>query len=294
MTRNYQEQEANAAAQHALQMQQLAETHADNVWSLASARDALGLVKEDEHYSQQVAAANAAYKLQQQEAAQAYADQLAAAAQAFADQQAQQQQAYDNQVADANAQEQKQLAQLDAAHELEMAKLQQQEADKLKQLDDAYKKQTADLKKNFLDVIQQMEHDAGVWILNDKAAYEAGGEADLAAFKAWILANEVVPPSGTTASGGYRSFLGPGENGKPEYVLSNHTTRAMESMLGGSLSQAKLLSAVMAARGGSGGMGGGNMNITVQGGSLTMRQVRMEIENALDSKLSDLIPAWGG
>jgi hypothetical protein len=270
--RNYQQQEAAAAAAHALQMQQLAQAHADNVWSLASARDALGLVKEDEHYKQQVDNANAQYRLQQQQAAQAYANQLADAAQAYADQQAAAQQAYQDQLAAAQAQEAQQLTQLDAAHALEMAKLQQQEADKLKQLDDAYKKQTDDLKKNFLDVMQKEFAAAGVYMLQSQAAVNAAAEQELADLKAWIAANEAstggIGAGGTGGTGapgmGSQSIIGPG-----------------------------MISSALSNRAGAMGYGGGNLNMTVNGRSLTLREVRFEIDNALDAKLSDLIPAFG-
>jgi hypothetical protein len=88
---------------------------------------------------------------------------------------------------------------------------------------------------------------------------------------------------------------GPGENGLPEYMLSNPTSKALQSALGGSLSEAALLSAVMAGRGGAGGggnSGGGNVQVIVQGGSLTMSQVYAAMDNLMDQKLSDLLPAW--
>ena len=238
------------------------------------------MVKEDEHYKQQVDNANAQYKLQQQQAAQAYANQLADAAQAYADQQAAAQQAYQNQLADAQSQEAKQLAALDAAHAAEMAKLQQQEADKLKQLDDAYKKQTDDLKKNFLQVMQKMFHDAGVYILDNNASMEAGGEADLAAFKKWILANEVNPP--TTAP-----------NTAPNTPPPNSSNEMFHS--GGSEGNfgSASIAGALASRESFFGYGGQNLNMTINGRSLTLREVRFEIDNALDSKLSELIPAFG-
>ena len=88
-------------------------------------------------------------------------------------------------------------------------------------------------------------------------------------------------------------MAGPGEDGRPEYLLSNATAMAMQAKLG-SLSQAGIMSAVMAGRGGAGsGAGGGMIYITVQSGSLTMSQIKTEINSSLHMTLGELLPALG-
>ena len=129
--------------------------------------------------------------------------------------------------------------------------------------------------------------------MNNEAQVEAAEKANLIAMQKWINQNTGKTTSTPHQAGGWTTMSGPGEDGKPEYVLSNPTAMALQSKLG-SLSQANLLSAVLAGRGGgSGGQSGSNVHITVQGGSLTMSQVYEAMDNMMDQKLGDLLPAFG-
>ncbi len=300
--RNFRQQEINSAKSHALQLQQLAATHNQRINDLAAARDALGLVKEQQSYQLQVSQSNSQFALQQQQAKQAFQTQMADQRQAYEQQRAQALAAYNQQVADAQANEAQQLARLDAQHQLEMAKLQQQEQDKLQKLDASYKKQVDAYQKAFVDRINAIDSA----ILGDTAAYNAYLANQAIAFQNWIHAFEansaasapslsgVSGSAGGYASGGYVSFKSPGEDGKPEYVLSHKTTRSLESAIGGKLSQANILSAIMSGR--AGGLAGGGPNsvqIKVESRNLTLSEIRYAAETILNQRLGELIPAMG-
>src|SRR5258707_12100145 len=216
--RNFRKQEINSAKSHALQLQQLAATHNQRINDLAAARDALGLVKEQQSYQLQVSQSNSQFALQQQQAKQAFQTQMADQRQAYEQQRAQALAAYNQQVADAQANEAQQLARLDAQHQLEMAKLQQQEQDKLQKLDASYKKQVDAYQKAFVDRINAIDSA----ILGDTAAYNAYLANQAIAFQNWIHAFEansaasapslsgVSGSAGGYASGGACFFSRPG------------------------------------------------------------------------------------
>ena len=205
-------------------------------------------------------------------------------------------------MADAAQNEAEQLAKMDANHKIEMAKLDAQEKDKLAKLDDAYKKQIDQIQTAFVDQLNALDSA----ILGDTAAFDKYMQDEAQQFQTWLHNYESQNRSavqGTAAAvagtahqaGGYASFMGPGENGLPEYVLDNPTTKMMEQMMGGSLSQAAMLSAVIAGRNAQAGGGSGrNLSITIVGKGLTLTEVKAVTDQTLNMRLSDLLPAFGG
>ena len=311
--RDFQIQQRQAAQQHALEMAQIEAQHNMKMSDLAASRDALGLVKEQTSYETQKSEAEASYRLSQAQARQAHAQQLADQAAAFAQQRAdalaafQQQQAdaqaaHDQQVADQTADEAARLAQMDQQHKLEMAKLDQQEKDKLTKMDDAYKAQVDMITTTFVDRLRVLDSA----IYGDTVAYQQWMQRATQQFQTWLdnyksthttvgsTLTGVGSGTGGKQAGGYAVFGGPGEDGRPEYVLNNQTTRMLEAINGGRLSQASMISMALAGRGGSAGAGAGSLQVTVTGKSLTIREIRAEVAAAMDQRLSDLIPAFGG
>lgn len=101
--------------------------------------------------------------------------------------------------------------------------------------------------------------------------------------------------------GGYAPFglykLGDAPSGGPggtEFVMNAATTRKAEQMMGGALTQESILNAMLASRMGTTGLRGGSVNVSVQSRSLSLAEVRDEINLAVDMKLGELLPAFGG
>jgi len=310
--RDFAESQAKALKQHQLEMAQLEQDHNAKMKDLADSRDALGLVKEQQSYNLQVQQKDQTFALQQQENIQEHkqqlADQKAAYEQSRADAQASYDQqradalaSHNQQVADQQAAEADQLAQLDANHKIEMEKLDTQEKDKLQKMDDAYKKQISTFQTAFVDQLNALDAN----ILGDSAAYIKYLENEAQQFQTWINnfeshAKTQVPATGSSVigthqAGGWATFTGPGENELPEYVLDNQSAMMMKSLLGGQMSQANMISAVMAGKNAmAGGGSGSNLTITVNGKGLTMTEIKGAIDQNLDVRLGDLFPAFGG
>jgi len=312
-TRSHQEQVAksnrdfaisqqNAARTHQNELQKLAEQHDRKIYDLAATRDALGIVKENQAYKDSVDQSNVQYNLQRQQAVQQFAIQQSDEKAAYEQQRADALAAYEQQAADARAKESDQLAKLDASHKAEMDKLAANEKDKLAKMDEAYKKQVDLMQSAFVDRIDTLTHS----IMGDTTAYDNWMIRSAQQLQNWINNYQTgitgygnMPRVGSVihanAVGGYASFFGPGENGAPEYVLSNSTTKALESMLGGKLSQANLLAGVMAGKNAARQTvaGGQQMNITVTSRSLTVSEIRSEVQSALGEMMGNIIPSFG-
>lgn len=333
--RDFHNQQKLAAVQHQRDMAKLEAEHNNRMADLAASRDALGLVKEQRKYQQDVTERNSDFQLQQSQRAQEHAQQIADmrsafnaqraeaaenykrqradAAAAYAQQQAEAQANYQRAVADARAAESQRLAQLDQQHKAEMQKVDQQEKEKLSKLDQAYKKQVDQLQTAFIDRLRALDST----ILGDSVAFEKYMQSEALQFRQWLenfkasaqtgntptVTNANTPKSGkpvntTTvfqshAQGGYVTFHGNGEDGRAEFVANNTTTRAAENIIGSRLTQAGLLSAIMAGRNAAIGGGQKTMQINVTGRSLSVSEIRNEVDSALNSKLSDLLPAFG-
>lgn len=316
--RDFQVSQANAARSHQLELQRLEEEHNTRMQDLISARDALGVVKEQQSYVAQVNQSNAQFDLQRSEAAQQHAMQLADMKQNFMQQRAdalaaynQQRQdaldAYNQRVADEQQQEADRLAQMDANHKLEMAKLAQQEQDKLQKLTDAYNKQVDTIQSAFVDRLDALDSTIFASTQNfisfmTQAAADAAKmlqqeQQDIAMLQG-SSSLLTLPPG--KAYGGYAPYglyrLGDtpgGGPGGPEYVLNSQTTRLAERIMGGSLTQQNLLAALMGNKGVGGGTMQGNVTVVVQGRSLTVTEVRQEVAQAINMTLGELLPSFG-
>jgi hypothetical protein len=311
--RDFAESQANAQRAHNLEMAQLAQDHDAKMKDLAANRDALGLVKEQASYNLQVQQKDQTFNDQQQQNIQQHRQQLADQRQSFLQQQSDAQAAYDQQRSDAQAahaqqmadqaaNEAEQLAKLDANHKLEMAKLDAQEKDKLAKLDDAYKKQVDQIQTAFIDQLNALDAN----ILGDSAAYTKYLENEATQFQTWLnnfksqsqsaVKGAATAVAGTAhQAGGWANFMGPGEDGLPEYVMDNPTSMMMKSLLGNQMSQAGMISAVMAGKNAQAGGGGGrNLSITIVGKGLTMTEIQAMTDKTLDMRLGDLLPAFGG
>lgn len=307
--RDFEINQRRAAQAHQREMARLAEQHDDRMQALAASRDALGLVKEQRSYQREKSQKEQDYQTQRQQAQedqqlrladmrQAFIKQRAEAKQAYEQQRAEALQALQQRVADARASEAERLAQLAAQHKADLLRIEQQEEEKLAKLDESYKKQVDQMQTSFIDRLRALDPT----ILGDAAAFEKYMQSQALAFRQWLENFKAQASAGSKttagvigshAAGGYAVFQGNGEDGREEFVMGSDLTRAAENALGGRLSQAGALSAIMAGRMMSSGAGGKSLQITVQGRSLTTQEIRNEISNALDMKLADLLPAFG-
>lgn len=314
-------QQKYAEYNHQLEMANLKAEYDTKIRNDTDSRDALALVRDQAAYQQAKSQKDAQYN---EERAKAKAEEqlrLAEMANQFAEEQKFRTIEFQNRLAQMQQQEQDRLAQEDANHALEMEKMAAQEKDKLAKLDDQYKQETDKMKQAFVDRLNAINTE----ILGDTAQFNHAMEVQADAFAKWIHDYEVAvtqaplgsnppplnnpPPTGggggggggggnRRALGGYAAYgtyvLGDhpsGGPGDPEFVLDARTTRSMESMVGGRLTQEALMKLA-----GSRGVAGGSVGtivVQVNSRSLTLQDIRTEVSRTLDMKLRDLLPAFG-
>lgn len=188
------------------------------------------------------------------------------------------------------------LAEMDAQHAEQMKKLDEQEQEQLDQLKEHYDEEKAAREEAFKDQLnlldetllgeqeirnkyyELMEKDLEAWLERQRAAINgsSGGSTEPSPNNTdQSPTRSGSPPIPSTspgprtrrggrAGGGYAVGQGlyeMAEQGR-EFVLSNKTTRSMEGILGGSLTQDALLAALASGR--SGGSAGGSANLTQQ------------------------------
>jgi len=315
---SYQTSSARAAQAHRLELQRMEQDHNSRLWEAAANRDALALVKENESYNTERSRKEEDFRIQEAQRREDFQRQIAEiranAQQQLADlkanherQRAEQRAEFERQQAEAQAQLQKNLARLDESHKREMEKLAQQEKEKLKKLDEGYKKQVDQIQTAFIDRLRSLD----AAILGDTQAFTRYMQDQAIQFQNWLnqykaQANAQLPS--TTRSntnsvgirvnqgrqwGGYASFMGPGETGSDEFVMSHATTKMAEDLVGARLNQANLIQGIMAGKNISGGSGSRSVQIIVQSRNLTLSEIRAQVDQVFNQRLSDLLPAFG-
>lgn len=317
---SYQSSVQRAAQQHKLELQRMEQDHNARMWEAAANRDALALVKEQESYDTERSRKEQDYRIQEQQRREDFQRQQAEiranAQQQLADlkanherQRAEQRAEFQRQQAEAAAQLQKNLARLDESHKREMEKLASQEKEKLKKLDEGYKKQVDQIQTAFVDRLRSMD----AAILGDTQAFTRYMQEQAVNFQNWLnqfkaQANAQLPsttnaPQGALGIrvgagagrqwGGYASFMGPGETGSEEFVMSHATTRMAEALVGARLNQANLIQGIMAGKNVSGGSSSRSVQIIVQSRNLTLSEIRAQVDQVFNQRISDLLPAFG-
>ncbi len=279
----------------------------------------LALKTADQQEARQQARNN--FRIQRAEAEQAYNQQRADAKKAHELQLAELRKDYDKRREEAeqnyNIQRERaaedlrqRLEQMASAHKLQMEAMAKQEQEKLDKLDEAYDKQISQIKTAFIDRLRALD----AAILGDTVAFNNYMKREAANFQNWLnnykaqtltnLANTGGAKAGGSVHtmtplqqyhaatghqyGGYGEFSGPGEMGNPEFVFDDKSTRMAESLIGSRLTQANVLSAIMAGKGNVSGSGK-TVQITVKSQTLTVSQILKHIDSALDMKLGEIL-----
>jgi hypothetical protein len=318
--RDFAKQQKEESQKHAQEMKQLDAEHNAKMNDLAAARDALGLVKEQESYQREKNQKNEEYTTQRRQEQQQHAQQLADQKVAFEQQRADQIAAYEKQreeqraafarsAADQASQEQEQLTKLDASHKQQMDKLQQGEKEKLSKLQQAYNDQVNQIQSAFVDRLRSLDSA----ILGDTKKFNEYMQNQAAEFQKWLdnyksthSDSTTVTKTGTTGGAtatyaphyetGYAPFgqytLGDrpgGGKGDDEFVMGGNLTKFAESIVGGRITQQNLAAMMIGARNGGSQGSGRNLTVNVQSRSLSMSEIRREIDGALDMKLGRLL-----
>jgi len=257
-----------AEEDHQREMLRLAQEHDDRMADLADKRDALGMLREMRDYERQRQAAESDYQVEASRRSQDFARQIADMEQQFAEARARRLADYQQQRADAeeeyNYRAQQRAAQMaaelkkaDADHKTEMEALAAQEKDKLNQL----AKQYADERAARYTALANQLRDLNAYMGAETelrqqyyAAWTAQFQNFMNANLSLLMGKSYTPPA--KAAGGYTSGLVmTGEEGL-EWILDNPTTRLAEKLVGGKLTQNKMVSLLV------GGAGGGETHIT--------------------------------
>jgi hypothetical protein len=314
-----------AAQAHAVEMQRLEQQHNIRLDDLAAQRDALGIAKENQSYTIEQSQREQDFQTRQNEDRQNFQIQQQERRQEFAQQEAERKADAERQLEELriNYERQKEeaisensirvaqqeedqklrLDKMEAAHKAELANMDEQEKKKLDKLDEAYAKQVDQIQTAFIDRLRSLDSA----ILGDTVAFTAHLQQQAIEFQSWLAnfrasqtpntvatANTNTVRTGTgKQNGGYAVFSGAGETGREEFVSSGDTTKQLEGMIGSRLTQSGLLSAVMAGRNNASSGGSRNIQITVQSRNLTLSEIKSQVDNVLNKRLGELLPAFG-
>ena len=270
-------------------LRKLEEDHNDRVEGLTAARDALGLAKENRDYRRAVRDekrdTNQEVKQRREEIQQRLAD----LRQSYEQERAERLIEYQQRLAEIRLQAAERLKELAIQHADEIKRIREQKAEKLRELDQQFIEERKRRYQYFVAQIREMDA-ALLGELNLKQRYHTQMLNDLnnflASYRAGLgsLGAATAQPVGR-AFGGYATYgtyrLGDSPSGGPggaEFVMSNRTVQAAESLVGGRLTQEGLLNAMMS---------GGSRTVNYNGrfsGEYTAsmkRQVAQDVNRAI-------------
>jgi len=246
------------AQDHQIALQKLEEGHTSRVRDLVAARDALGLMKENESYQQQKNDENSKYNLEAQRKKEDYQRQMADLLTNFITQRNQRAKDFAIQMAD-----------MAKAHAAEMATLQQNEQDQLdllakskqdqlSKLRDAYAQQVDLLDKGFIQQINKM---LGIAI-PEVAKYISQFAQYVADLRAKANATSGQKAAGGPVMGGLTYLVG--ENGPELFTAPSNGSIVPNGLTSKMLSQA--------------GSGGRSMTLKIESQALTMTEIVSELD----------------
>jgi hypothetical protein len=287
---DYHESVRQAEQDFQRQMREMRLDHEQRLEDLIASRDVVGILREMRSYERQRSQATEEHAVEMQRMKADAADRLREMEAQFAREKARrledyslrladQQEDFQRQQAQQRAAFQERLAEMEKEHRVELQKLKQKNAEALRELDSNYRKEKAARYKAFIEQLRDLELFTGrlktAW---DK--FYSDMEVKLRDFIA--KAEEMTTASGTATSG--RQHGGYVNSGlyrlhSGEYVLSRPTTRRIERMVGGGLTQGRLVGAL----GGGGGVVIENINFP----NTTMSQ--SELTRFMRDKFPDLL-----
>lgn len=286
----FQEQEERSREDHLREMRRLEEEHQDRRRDLIAARDALGLVREDRDFARRQREAEEDYRVErnrrrqdfqrrQRDQEEEFQQERQRRRQEFAFRQKQAAEQFAYQQAIAKQQFEERLKQLDDQHQVELSQARRQTAERLRELELQFRQEQVTRRNAFFDILRDLDAN----LLNERnlrVQYYAQMQQDLLAFLQ------------QTASGGYGSNL-PGyqEGGytpegairahRGEFVANRKTTRSLEGLVGGRLTQRAVQNLVESRS--------NTINLEFPGGLVTTKVLADALEENNSNLLRDLV-----
>jgi TP901 family phage tail tape measure protein len=240
--RQYRRQRERELADHLVQMRRMEEDHLLRMDDLARARDAMGMLQEQESYGVQRSRAEEDFARRQEQAGADFAESQAERARQHAAEMADMRVQYETQKAERLAQYQEQVEKLAAEHQATMDRLDKEYFDKIN-AELRYFQQSQLIQAQYQAA---MLKDAQVWLASKRRLW-------LDFVQNLPVPNRTYPVKGRQA-GGYIHDTDAYRMHRGEFVLAPGTTRALEQGLG-PLTQSRLV---------EGAMGGGRAVQTTQ------------------------------
>lgn len=285
------EAELQAEQDHQREMQRLEEDSQDRQLDLISQRDALGLVRERRDLARQQRQAEEDFNAERiqrrqetrerlREMQEQFQQERARRREEFEYQQAQALEQFQRQQELAKAQYEERLKQLEEQHRAEVAQAQRKQAEQLRELENQYRQEQITRRNAFYDILRDLNAN----LLGEqqlRQAYYVRMQADLQRF---LSSSTITPGSNLPGyqSGGYTPASGGAIRTHPdEWVANKETTRALESLIGGRLTQ-------KAVQGFAQSGGASTYNLSFPGGLVTVRQLAGLMEENNAKMLRDL------
>ena len=233
--------------------------HEDRLEDLVGSRDALGIDKEQQRYnrerSEEVRQTNIDIRQRREDLGVRLKDQQ----ETFQQERAQRLVDFQERLKELRANAVEQQKELAARHREEISQIRAQRAERIKELDNQLKEERKRRNDYFIDQIRKLDENLiGEAGLRKRRQDEMIKELDLflLRYKSGMSKLQVSPVS--HAAGGYATYgsyllgdMAGGGRGKPEYVLRGDVTELAERVLGGRISQDKMIALLSAANGGS-------------------------------------------
>lgn len=313
-TRSYEEQSRQAEEQNAqerariirdggIEIQRIEENlqeslrklrlgHEDRLDELVAARDALGIVKENQRYNRERAEEIRQSNLEIRQRRADLAIRLQDLQQNFQQERAERFNEFQARLTEIRANAQEQLKELAARHREELNEIRNNRIERLRELDDQLREERSRRHEYFLDQIRNLDAALlGEAELRKRRQDEMIAELDrfLLAYQSGLSRLHTTPTN--RAAGGYATYgtylLGDsagGGRGKAEYVLGGNLTELAERVLGGRLTQER-----MAALFGS-MSGGNNKNVVYNDNRRLNSQISAADRNRM---VDDSLEAFG-
>ena len=226
---------------HQENLRKLAEDHAEKVQVLTNSRDAIGLAMENRAYKKSVADENSRHRDAEKRISESIAKQLEQARKAYEEQLlAQQESLKAAEVARAEA-----LAAENEAYIEQAKQIAENNAEALRAAEKQYNDENRAQEQAFSEQLRALDSN----LLSDKQIRDAMYKQTLTDAQVWAdayalaLASATGTPAPIMDAGGYavRGTYKLAENGAPEFVMAGGTTKMAERLIGGSLTQERLL-----------------------------------------------------
>lgn len=311
LTADYHESVQDAAEEHQKRLEDLERDHQYRVEDLVIARDALGLALENRRYADEKASANREYQEKLRDLKQQFQAERAETLQSYRQRLAEMDRQHAEESAKRQEEYQRRLAEMEEEYNLEKERRAQDHAERMKELQANHQLEMQQLKRDFNDEMQQMAANHQTKLaelareynqekqqrsaalrtsMQELLGIEKQGYADMkAAAQEYVdqlleekARLEGVAGSGSLAYGGYASFgrymLGDAPGGRmpgmPEYVINGPTTKALEKLVGGRITNQNL---VNLGKAGS-KVANASISLTINGSNMDERKLARLVE----------------